>query len=86
MLVLTYYGKDQKLKCCWRNCDVIDLDMLALDHIDDNGSKDRRENGNNIYGRLIKQKFPKGFQTLCHNHQWKKQIARLKKFGRKYQK
>jgi hypothetical protein len=78
-LVLTHYGPNNKLKCCWDGCEVCDPDMLSLDHIDNTGNEDRKKTGLSgitLYYKLIKQGFPQGFQTLCHNHQWKKEILR----------
>jgi hypothetical protein len=76
--VLTHYGKDGKLQCRWPECDVTDLDMLTIDHINDDGAQDRRENGVHIYSRLIRRGFPEGFQTLCGSHQLKKRVAGLR--------
>jgi hypothetical protein len=74
--VLAFYGPSGKMKCCWIGCKVCDKDMLSLDHIDNTGSADRkiRGTGVNLYRKLIREGFPKGFQTLCHNHQWKKEL------------
>src|SRR5271157_863346 len=33
--VLTFYGPRKNLGCCWEGCLVVDLDMLSLDHIND---------------------------------------------------
>jgi hypothetical protein len=76
--VLTFYGNNGKLQCCWRSCTVCDPDMLSIDHLQNDGAKDRdkRGTGNNIYLALEKERYPDGFQTLCHNHQWKKEILR----------
>jgi hypothetical protein len=78
--VLAHYGKHGKVQCCWKNCTVCDPDMLSIDHINNDGAKDRdtRRTGNSLYLSLEKDKYPKGFQTLCHNHQWKKEILRRK--------
>ncbi len=81
---LTHYGKGGKLMCCWRGCTVSDVDMLSLDHIKDDGVKHRKKlgkkingihqfGGKEIYHWVIINGFPKGLQTLCMNHQWKKQ-------------
>ena len=76
--VLTHYGKDGKLCCCWRNCKVSDIDMLTLDHIKDNGCSHRKtihSQGNSFYAWLKARGFPNlGLQTLCWNHQWKKRM------------
>ena len=86
--VLSHYGKRKKLQCRWRNCTITDVDMLSLDHIDNNGAEHRRQltggrknrcgGSTYIYRTLKRLKYPAGFQTLCHNHQWKKEILRRK--------
>jgi hypothetical protein len=84
-VALTHYGPDGKLQCSWESCDIVDIDMLTLDHVHDNGAEHRREiNGNinagNTSYRWVKDNgFPSGFQTLCWNHQWKKQLERLRR-------
>lgn len=82
--VLSHYGREGKLQCCWSGCEIVDLDMLTLDHIDDNGaehrkvySKSGRGGGTVLYTSLIRNNFPKGFQTLCANHNLKKHIMSL---------
>jgi hypothetical protein len=74
--VLTAYGKDGKLQCCWPECEITDVDMLSLDHIDENGASHRKEFHNQIaiYRWLKKNNYPVGFQTLCMNHQIKKHL------------
>ncbi len=78
--VLTYYGKSGKLKCCWRKCHIIDIDCLTIDHVKNDGQKHRkygrRLTGRTLYRFLRLQKYPVGFQTLCANHQIKKEILR----------
>jgi hypothetical protein len=86
--VLTQYSPNKVLGCCWMDCNIHDVDMLSLDHIENNGAKERREQyGDNkgfsggstrVYSRVKREGFPEGFQTLCMNHQWKKEIERLR--------
>jgi hypothetical protein len=80
IVVFSYYGPSRVLQCSWPGCRISDMDMLTLDHIDNNGNADRKVRGlgQNLYRTLIKEGFPIGFQTLCHNHQWKKEMARRK--------
>lgn len=80
--VLTQYGGGI-LRCCWNDCDVSDIDMLTLDHIDNSGAIERKLNGGSslhcgfkLYAKLKRQQFPSGFQTLCWNHQMKKELVR----------
>jgi hypothetical protein len=80
--MLTYYGPMHQLRCSWADCSVTDPDMLVLDHVEDNGAEEKRSLGGsagrgwNFY-RLLKSKgFPAGYQTLCCNHNHKKEIIR----------
>lgn len=92
ILVLTHYGKNGKLFCCWPGCDVKDVDCLTLDHVGDDGAKFRREltskrksgggGGRETFRFVRKKGFPSGFQTLCANHQLKKEILRRLKARR----
>lgn len=82
---LTHYGKQGKLQCCWDGCEISDIDMLTLDHIENDGAKHRKEytksgrgGGAFLYNSLIRLGFPEGFQTLCANHNLKKHIMTLK--------
>jgi hypothetical protein len=78
---LTMYGKEGHLQCSWDGCGVTDLDMLTLDHKNDDGYIDRKTSnmtGSVVTYRaaLVKCDFEK-YQTLCWNHQWKKRITSL---------
>src|SRR5579885_571173 len=77
---LVQYGKNKSLQCCWENCNVDDPDMLSLDHVNNDGAIDReiRGTGINLYRTLKKEGYPEGFQTLCFNHQMKKEMTRLR--------
>jgi hypothetical protein len=62
--------------------------MLTLDHIANNGAEDRKAGrlGGNMYAYLRKAGYPDGHQTLCMNHQIKKEILRKRRLpigGRK---
>jgi hypothetical protein len=78
--VIEHYGGT----CCWPRCGNTDMDVLTIDHIFDDGFKERtlsgeRLSGNAFYHRVIKQKFPvNAFQVLCWNHQWKKRMMVLR--------
>lgn len=55
-------------KCCGETEPL----FLCLDHMEGNGNRHRAEigvsgRGRNIYTWLKKNKFPEGFQVLCHN-------------------
>ena len=69
-MVLTHYGN---VKCACIRCGFDDIRALSIDHINNNGAEERRENknvGNKFYYWLIKQSLPHGYQTLCMNCQW----------------
>lgn len=76
--VLSHYGNNGVLGCRWPGCRETDLDVLTLDHIANDGYKDRNGNkgASKLYARLIRERFPLGFQTLCANHQLKKELMR----------
>ena len=83
--VLSYYGKRSKAVCKWPGCCVDDLDVLTLDHIYNNGAAERKQfgqwrgMGSVFYRWLRRHRYPGGYQTLCANHQLKKEIIRRKK-------
>jgi hypothetical protein len=80
--VLTYYGPNQVLQCAWNECTVVDIDMLVLDHVKDNGAEEKRKLGGSsgrghvFYQYLKAHGFPSGYQTLCCNHNHKKELVR----------
>lgn len=63
---------------CCAYCGIADMDVLCLDHIDDNGSQWRREkrhpNGSHLYMWLRQREYPCGFQVLCMNCNFRKMI------------
>ena len=67
--LIHYGGNPPKCKCCGEGT----LEFLSFDHINGGGSQHRKSlnrNGHkagNIYVWLIKNKYPKEFQILCHN-------------------
>jgi hypothetical protein len=85
LAALTRYGKGGEPACCWEGCNVTDPDMLSIDHVNDDGAEHRKRmedgrrrtcGGSNFYRMLRQTGYPDGYQTLCHNHQWKKEILR----------
>jgi len=77
--VLAHYGKRGKLRCVWAGCEVTDLDCLTLDHVENNGKEHRAAGypgGVNGYRVLLAAGMPSGYQTLCANHQLKKENLR----------
>jgi hypothetical protein len=49
--------------------------MLTIDHEKNDGAEERKKYGSSLY-LYLRKNFPDGYQTLCHNHQWKKEIMR----------
>lgn len=75
--VLTYYSKRKRPTCI--GCNEKEIKILSLDHIKNDGKEHRKTlsgdgTGEVIYDWIIKNNFPKGFQTLCMNCQWKKRF------------
>jgi hypothetical protein len=82
--VLSHYGKGGHLRCCWVGCNITDVDMLTIDHVDNDGNKNKcpgglRRGGNGLHRYLKSNDFPPGHQTLCANHQLKKELLRRRK-------
>jgi hypothetical protein len=67
-LVLEHYGK--KCACCGES----NIKFLTIDHINGGGTKHRKKINTQINYWLVKNNFPKGFQTLCFNCNWGKHI------------
>jgi len=63
--VFSYYG--DKCACCGER----ELTFLTIDHINNDGHLHRRNkistSHQNIYGWLVRNNFPDGFQVLCFN-------------------
>lgn len=81
--VLTYYGNG-KLACI--QCGETNINCLSIDHIDGGGAEHRRRisgsGGVRFYKWLKARDYPKGYQTLCMNCQWDKEIKRRENYGR----
>ncbi len=75
--VLTHYG-NSKLACVY--CGFNNSDALTIDHINNDGAKQRCQtgwgSGSGTYYWLKKNNFPLGFQTLCANCQMIKEKLR----------
>jgi len=84
MEVLSHYSVGGTLGCCWEGCIVTDVDMLTLDHINDDGfkhilpGKRQRLSGIALHTWARINAFPEGFQTLCANHNLKKRINKAR--------
>jgi len=66
--VLTHYSNGN-LKCQCPGCDVTHIEFLSLDHINNDGKKDREINGLGIYfyARMKRLGYPDHLQVLCYN-------------------
>lgn len=63
--VLTHYGNGvMECSCCGENT----FEFLGLDHINGGGNQHRKNiKTTRVYDYLRRNKFPEGFQVLCHN-------------------
>ena len=84
--VLTHYGPKGKLQCSWAGCKIKDLDMLTLDHVNNDGKQHRSllhrggtSGGPKTLVDVRRRGYPEGFQTLCGGHQLKKEIELRRK-------
>ena len=68
-------------------CGIDDIDILCLDHINDNGAEHRRSlsisgkghsGGHRIYEVLRRDGYPEGLQVLCANCNLKKSMIKIK--------
>ena len=64
------------MKC--RQCGFSDMRALQLDHVADDGAKDRKRvsAGFNFYCDVKKRGYPPGLQVLCANCNWIKEVER----------
>lgn len=73
LLIMQHYSKLDIPKCAC--CGETEIDFLSLDHINGGGNKHRKSLGiRSIYSWIIKNNFPDGFQVLCMNCQFGKQL------------
>jgi len=74
ILVLSHYSTENTPICA--RCGIVDIDVLAIDHIMNNGNSHRRllGIGAHLYGWLKRNNYPEGYQVLCMNCNWKKRI------------
>jgi len=80
-LACLHHYSNGTMKCA--ECDVSDVDMLLLDHINDDGAEHRRNIGGtgSLYAALMRLGFPPGIQVLCANHNHKKEIERRRRLS-----
>jgi len=72
---LTFYSSENA-PCC-NLCGNSNINVLALDHINNEGNKDTKT-GIPLYNYALSIKNKSQFQTLCYNCNWKKHIENLK--------
>lgn len=83
--IFNYYG--WKCTCCGETI----KEFLSLDHINNDGFKDKNPNGDKKSGKELyllvkKQGFPDKYQTLCMNCNWGKKIGKGVCPHKKYEK
>lgn len=65
LTVFSHYGL--ACSCCGEST----YEFLCIDHMNGGGNKHRKtlkgQGSNSLYKWLIQERFPSGFQTLCHN-------------------
>lgn len=79
---LSHYSKTKEPGCGM--CGFKDIRALCLDHINNDGNKDRLKimgknyagSGSRFYVKLRKLGYPKGYQTLCSNCNLIKEIEK----------
>ena len=76
--ILTHYSLFDHPQCAYPDCLVMDLDMLTLDHINDDGAEHRKKLKKSVYLWIIENNYPPGFQDLCWNHNIRKEVVRRK--------
>lgn len=79
--VINHYSNGS-ISC--KHCHETDINILTIDHINDNGAEERRSwssdyekrGGVSQYRKIIKEGFKDGYQVLCFNCNWKKEMER----------
>jgi hypothetical protein len=76
--ILNHYSEGT-LVC--KHCGFGDVRALDLDHMDNNGGDHRKAIGRrgatyDIYAELKRNGFPEGYQVLCRNCNWIKEIEK----------
>lgn len=66
--VFDHYGR--ACACCGEAQE----EFLSIDHINNDGAQHKKEIPSGLYRWLIKNEFPKDFQTLCMNCNWGKRL------------
>lgn len=72
--IIAHYsgGSNQCASCC-----LADKRVLQIDHINNNGAQHRKEMGQlNSVWWIVKNNYPEGFQILCANCNYLKEVER----------
>jgi len=72
--VLGYYSLNGFPQCV--QCGITDIDVLCIDHANNDGKQHRAICGLRIYQWLRRNNYPEGYQTLCFNCNRKKEVLR----------
>ena len=73
--VMAYYSQSTPPECV--RCGISDIEVLQLDHIDNNGGgRNRSIGGWRLYQRLKDEGYPENYQVLCANCNLKKELER----------
>lgn len=72
-VLIHYSGNPPECK----HCGNMDIRVLNIDHINNDGAKHRKEVGSlgtGFYSWLKRMKYPKDYQVLCFNCNWIKRL------------
>jgi hypothetical protein len=80
--IFILYGPRHRVRCAWPKCTISDIDMLALDH----KNNDRKNNGGarkgTVFYHWLRKEAREGrryeLQVLCCNHNHKKELLRVR--------
>lgn len=72
--VLSFYSKGVPKCAC---CGEMNYEFLAIDHINNDGNKHRKQIGGNINAWIMANNFPDMFQVLCHNCNFAKGVYKI---------
>ena len=64
-LEVIYWYSNGTMRCI--RCGEDHIEFLAIDHINNNGCKEKKQFKGNIVLSIIRRSFPEGYQILCHN-------------------
>ena len=76
--VLAHYSLAEEPECI--RCGTNDIDVLQIDHIDNNGSQHRKIAGHGVHLYLWFKRngYPEGFQIMCANCNLKKKAEYMR--------